>query len=126
MILKNKESEISKTLRSRLKICASCLKHFKCHVSKIFHAELYLNHSLRNIYLINGYSFNLVVIVAIISNRQSIIKEICHLNYNPAPQDLLHNQHRHCLRNQHHKKLHSQRPNQFPSHHRLCFEMIMK
>ena len=70
MILKNKESENSKTLRQRLQICSDCLKRFKCHVSINFHTEMYLNRSLRNIYLIKESLFNLVVIVIIISSRQ--------------------------------------------------------
>ena len=52
------------------KVRSECLKRFKCHVSIIFHTELYLNRSLRNIYLIKESLFNLVVIVTIISSRQ--------------------------------------------------------
>ena len=33
IILKNKDSNLSKDLRKKLKICAKCLNHFKCHVS---------------------------------------------------------------------------------------------
>ena len=36
MILKNSESDLSKSLRKVLKICAKCLNHFKCHVSKAY------------------------------------------------------------------------------------------
>lgn len=35
MILKKKDSQASKLLRSKLQICSNCLTYFKCHVSII-------------------------------------------------------------------------------------------